>query len=60
MPFRTVTGEFGCHAICVMDGAEGAMPHKHSQADGPSRIEALERETRKRLGESAGQVSTEG
>lgn len=34
---RTVTGEFGYHAICMMYGAEGAMPHKHSQADGPSR-----------------------
>jgi len=34
---RTVTGEFGYHAICMMCGAEGAMPHKHSQADGPSR-----------------------
>jgi hypothetical protein len=60
MRSRTVTGEFGYHAICMMCGAEGAMPHKHSQADGPSRIEALERETKKRLGESAGQVSTEG
>ena len=53
MPFRTVTGEFGYHATCMMPGAEGAMPHKHSQADGPSRIEALERETNKRQGEGA-------